>query len=39
MTALSPVEIRLLSIVQENYMSNVELAERVGMAPSPCLRR
>jgi Lrp/AsnC family transcriptional regulator, leucine-responsive regulatory protein len=26
-------------VVQENHVTNVELAERLGMAPSPCLRR
>jgi Lrp/AsnC family leucine-responsive transcriptional regulator len=28
-----------LSLVQEIHATNVELAERLGMAPSPCLRR
>ena len=39
MTELSMNELRMLALVQENHMSNVELAQRLGMAPSPCLRR
>lgn len=39
MTDLSASELRLLAVVQENHVTNVELAERLGMAPSPCLRR
>ena len=39
MTELSATELRMLGIVQENHVTNVELAQRLGMAPSPCLRR
>jgi Lrp/AsnC family leucine-responsive transcriptional regulator len=39
MTNLSSGELRMLAVVQENHVTNVELAERLGMAPSPCLRR
>ncbi len=40
MTELSSVERKLLSILQtEGDISNVSLAERVGMSPSPCLRK
>ena len=39
MTDLSTSDLRMLAVVQENHVSNVELAERLGMAPSPCLRR
>ena len=39
-TALDATDIRLLRILQENArLSNVELAERVGLSASPCLRR
>jgi Lrp/AsnC family leucine-responsive transcriptional regulator len=38
--ALSEADRRILSVLQtEGRIPNVELAERVGMAPSPCLRR
>lgn len=37
---LSEADHRILSVLQTNgRLSNVELAERVGMSPSPCLRR
>lgn len=37
---LSEADRRILRALQaEGRMPNVELAERVGMAPSPCLRR
>ena len=40
MTELTQTERRILSILQkEGDISNVELAERVGMSPSPCLRK
>jgi Lrp/AsnC family transcriptional regulator, leucine-responsive regulatory protein len=38
-TDLSTGELRMLAVIQENHVTNVELAERLGMAPSPCLRR
>lgn len=40
MPKLSTVETKLLAILQkEGDISNVDLAERVGMSPSPCLRK
>ena len=40
MTTLSKVDIQILDILQnEGRISNVELAERIGMSPSPTLRR
>jgi Lrp/AsnC family transcriptional regulator, leucine-responsive regulatory protein len=39
MTELAPIELRMLAVVQESHVTNVELAERLNMAPSPCLRR
>jgi Lrp/AsnC family leucine-responsive transcriptional regulator len=39
MTELTASELRMLAVIQENHVTNVELAERLGMAPSPCLRR
>ena len=37
---LDDTDIRLLRILQENArLSNVELAQRVGLSASPCLRR
>jgi DNA-binding Lrp family transcriptional regulator len=37
---LDETDLRLLRTVQENArLSNVELAERIGLSPSPCLRR
>ncbi len=40
MTELTPAERKMLSILQtEGDISNVELAERVGMSASPCLRK
>jgi Lrp/AsnC family leucine-responsive transcriptional regulator len=39
-TELSRTDRQILAILQEEGgLSNVALAERVGMAPSPCLRR
>ncbi|MDX2141716.1 MAG: Lrp/AsnC family transcriptional regulator [Rhodospirillaceae bacterium] len=38
--ALDPIDVKLLRTVQENArLSNVDLAERIGLSPSPCLRR
>ncbi len=38
--SLSPADLRILAILQEEgRTSNVELAERVAMSPSACLRR
>lgn len=39
MTNLTASEVKILSILQENHLTNVELADRLGMAASPCLRR
>ncbi|MGY6709120.1 MAG: Lrp/AsnC family transcriptional regulator, partial [Rhizobiaceae bacterium] len=40
MTTLSPSDLRILSELQKDgSLSNVALAERIGMSPSPCLRR
>lgn len=40
MTDLSRTDLRILATLQaEGRLTNVELAERVGMSPSPCLRR
>lgn len=40
MPELTSVERKMLAILQtEGDISNVELAERVGMSPSPCLRK
>ncbi len=37
---LSATDIRILQALQKDAsISNVQLAERVGMSPSPCLRR
>lgn len=37
---LDPLDYRILSELQHNgRMSNQELSERVGLSPSPCLRR
>ena len=37
---LKPVDLRILRVLQnEGRIPNVELAERVGLSPSPCLRR
>ena len=39
-TGLDETDVRLLQHLQENArLTNVELAERVGLSPSPCLRR
>jgi Lrp/AsnC family leucine-responsive transcriptional regulator len=38
--ALDPLDGKILAALQEEgRLSNVELAERVGLSPSPCLRR
>ena len=40
MTDLSEADLRILRCLQKDAsLTNVELAERVGMSPSPCLRR
>jgi Lrp/AsnC family transcriptional regulator, leucine-responsive regulatory protein len=40
MTPLDPIDLRILSELQENArLTNVELAGRVGLSPSPCLAR
>ena len=37
---LSDADRRILDVLQtDGRIANVELAERVGMSPSPCLRR
>ncbi len=37
---LSPSDLRILRVLQaEGRIANVDLAERVGLSPSPCLRR
>jgi DNA-binding Lrp family transcriptional regulator len=37
---LDAIDIRILKALQEDAtISNVDLAERVGLSPSPCLRR
>ncbi|MBL8644088.1 MAG: Lrp/AsnC family transcriptional regulator [Rhodospirillaceae bacterium] len=39
-TDIDATDFRILQTVQEDArLSNVELAERVGLSPSPCLRR
>ena len=38
--ALTDADLRIVAVLQdEGRLTNVELAERVGMSPSPCLRR
>jgi Lrp/AsnC family leucine-responsive transcriptional regulator len=38
--SLDAIDWRILAALQENgRLTNVELAERVGLSPSPCLRR
>ncbi len=40
MSSLTPIELKILAILQnEGDISNVDLAERLGMSPSPCLRK
>ena len=40
MLQLDPIDLRILSELQEDArLSNVELASRVGLSPSPCLAR
>jgi len=40
MTTLSRVDRHILAILQQDaHLSNVELAQRIGMSASPCLRR
>ncbi len=37
---MKPVDLKILQVLQlEGRIANVELAERVGLSPSPCLRR
>ena len=37
---LSAADVKIISVLQQaGRLTNVELAERIGMAPSPCLRR
>lgn len=37
---LDAIDYRIVSALQsDGRLSNVELAERVGLSPSPCLRR
>jgi Lrp/AsnC family leucine-responsive transcriptional regulator len=39
-SALDAIDCRILAALQDDgRLSNVELAERVGLSPSPCLRR
>lgn len=39
-TKLDAIDVRILKALQESAdIPNVELAERVGLSPSPCLRR
>src|SRR5690349_4296061 len=39
-TAIDEIDYRILQNLQENArLTNVELAERIGLSPSPCLRR
>lgn len=39
-SALDAIDRRILALLQEDArLSNVELAEKVGLSPSPCLRR
>jgi Lrp/AsnC family transcriptional regulator, leucine-responsive regulatory protein len=40
MSAMDIIDLRLLAELQDNArLSNVELAQRVGLSPSPCLAR
>lgn len=40
MAELTEVDLRILEALQaDGRLTNVELAERVGLSPSPCLRR
>jgi Lrp/AsnC family transcriptional regulator, leucine-responsive regulatory protein len=37
---LAPADLKILEILQEDgRIANVDLAEKVGLSPSPCLRR
>jgi Lrp/AsnC family leucine-responsive transcriptional regulator len=37
---LDPIDLKILSVLQANSgLSNVDLAAKVGISPSPCLRR
>jgi DNA-binding Lrp family transcriptional regulator len=39
-TELDPMDIKILAVLQDNArISNQELADRVGLSPSPCWRR
>jgi Lrp/AsnC family transcriptional regulator, leucine-responsive regulatory protein len=38
--SLTPADLRILRVLQaEGRIANVDLAQRVGLSPSPCLRR
>lgn len=38
--SLDEIDLRILDVMQQDArLSNVDLAERVGLSPSPCLRR
>ena len=40
MNTFDKTDLRILNALQQNgRLSNVELAERVALSPSPCLRR
>ena len=40
MSQLDSIDIRILNVLQANgRLTNVELAERINLSPSPCLRR
>ena len=40
MTALDALDVRILNILQENArITTLELAEQVGLSPTPCARR
>ncbi len=38
--ALDTFDLKILAVLQQNGgLSNLELAKKVGLSPSPCLRR
>jgi len=38
--ALDAFDLKILNLLQEDgRLSNVDLANRIGLSPSPCLRR
>lgn len=40
MTKIDPIDLKILRVLQrEGRISNIALAERVNLSPSPCLRR